>query len=206
MRVGARRQSWRTTSRDLHRLVSRAGRKWVQEFWQAANAVAQEGPPLSPLAVAVGAGIAETRGASGAPVAEEVHRARLAVVRTGYATRSVLVSPAEQPSPDQAWFGFSARLDPELAATDFAVVRELVDKVRTISETDFHSVMTLPEDAWSAYVVIATRELQRTLVSGSISYRELSRERIDELLRCGYLVACLDEAVEWAGTARHDVP
>jgi predicted house-cleaning NTP pyrophosphatase (Maf/HAM1 superfamily) len=55
--------------------------------------------------------------------------------------------------------------------------------------------MTLPEEVWTAYVVTATREFQRTLISSSLTWRELSRDTIDELLRCGYVLRCVEEAL-----------
>src|SRR5207248_4791285 len=92
LRRAARRQTWRKTSRELHHLLSRDGRKWVKEVWQSARELAQREPELSPLANAVGAGIAQTCGASENPDRDE---AWLAVMRTGHATRAVLVGPAE---------------------------------------------------------------------------------------------------------------
>ena len=199
MRRRTGRQSWRRTNRELHYLLSRAGRKWIKEVWRASDEIARRNPPLSPLAAAVGAGIAQSGGGSDASDAEAVRQARSTVMRIGYATRIALAVPTDQPSLDQTWFGLSPGLGPEAldAETDEpAPVRELVDTVRSRATTDFASAMTLPEEVWAAYTVAATRELQQTLAGDSVSWQELSRQRIDELLRCGYLLRCLEEALE----------
>src|SRR5437660_5524658 len=99
MRGVARRQTWRRTSRELHHLLSRHGRKWVKDVWQPARELAQREPGPSPLATAVGADIAQS-----ASVNPDGSEAWLAVIRTGQATRAVLVGPTEQPSRDRRWF------------------------------------------------------------------------------------------------------
>lgn len=193
MRGAAKRQTWRRTSRELHNLLSRDGRKWVKDVWQPARELAQREPELSPLATAVGADIAQTCSASENPDGDE---AWLTVIRTGRATRAVLVGPTEQPSRDRRWFGLPGGLDAEAAADDLAAVSGLTETVRRIATSDFESVMTLPEEVWTAYVVTATREFQRTLASGTVTWSQLSREAIDELLRCGYVLRCVEEALE----------
>jgi len=172
-------------------LLSRAGRKWLDEVWQAATETAARTPPLSPLPGAVGAEIAEATGGS-----TELHDARYVVIRTGYATRIVLAEPTEQPAADPAWFGLPGRAGVDLASTDPAVVREMVDGVRRLASAGFDSAMTLPEDVWTAYLITATREFQKTLAGDVVSWRELGRETVDELLRCGYVIRCLEEALE----------
>ena len=188
-----KRQTWRRTSRELHYLLSRGGRKWVKEVWQPARELAQRERALSRLANAVGAGIAQSCSASENPDADE---AWLTVIRTGHATRAVLVGPTEQPSRDRRWFGLPAGLGAEAAADDPAAVNGVTETVRRIATSDFESVMTLPAEVWTAYVVTATHEFQRTLASSSLSWSELSRETIDELLRCGYVLRCVEEALE----------
>ena len=37
MKERERRQSWRMTRRELHKTLSRDGRKWIKEVWQAAT-------------------------------------------------------------------------------------------------------------------------------------------------------------------------
>ena len=197
VRRAAQRQTWRRTSRELHHLLSRDGRKWVKEVWQPARNLAQRESELSPLANAVSAGIAHTSGASENPDRDE---AWLTVMRTGHATRAVLVGPTEQPSRDRRWFGLPRGLDAEAAADDPAAVRGLTETVGRIATSDFESVMTLPEEVWTAYVVTATGEFQRTLTSRSVSWSELSRETIDELLRCGYVLRCVEEALGLIGS------
>jgi hypothetical protein len=192
LRGAAKRQTWRRTSRELHRLLSRDGRKWVKEVWQTARELAQREPELSPLANAVGVNVAQTCGASENSHGDEP---RLAVIHTGQATRAVLVGPTEQPSRDRRWFGLPAGLHAQAAADDPAAVSGLTETVRRIATSEFDSVMTLPEEVWRAYVVTATREFQRRLGS-SVSWSELNGETIDELLRCGYVLRCVEEALE----------
>jgi hypothetical protein len=108
----------------------------------------------------------------------------------------VIVGPTEQPLRDRRWFGLPAGLAAEAAADDRAAVNGLTETVRRIATSDFESVMTLPTEVWTAYVVTATREFQRTLAGSSVTWSELSRETIDELLRCGYVLRCVEEALE----------
>src|SRR5437764_14730177 len=90
-----KRQTWRRTSRELHYLLSRGGRKWVKEVWQPARELAQRERALSRLANAVGAGIAESCSGSENPDADE---AWLTVIRTGCATGAVFVVASEHTS------------------------------------------------------------------------------------------------------------
>ena len=114
----------------------------------------------------------------------------------GYASRTVLVSPTQQPPFDPASFTLDASLDVEQIANDTAVVGELTERVRSIAFDDFHSVMTLPPDIWAGYVALATMPLQRNLASSTLPGRELSKERIERMLRYGYVLRCLDEALD----------
>ena len=62
--------------------------------------------------------------------------------------------------------------------------------------------MTLPQEVWSSYVATAANKLQRQLQK-EITWRELGRDRIERMLRYGYVLRCLDEAIDaGAGRAR----
>ncbi len=163
MRGRAQRQTWRLTSRELHKLT-RDARNWLQEAWQAANEAARQDDPFGPQTEPVARDLADGS------------EARLSVIRHGCATRAVLVGPTEQPMHDRAWFGSPDRLP---------------DTVRRIASEEFGEVMTLPDEVWQAYVASAAHEFQKTLVN---SWRELPRDAVDELLRCGYVLRCVDEA------------
>jgi hypothetical protein len=106
-----------------------------------------------------------------------------------------LSDTAEQSAVEPTWFGLSQPDAAEPAARDSAAVGAFADTVRRLAQSEFASAMKLPEQVWAAYVVTATREYQRTLANGSVSWQDLSSETIDELLRCGYLLRCLDEAL-----------
>lgn len=203
MRGRARRQTWRKTNRELHRTLSADGRKWVKEVWAAAEEVSQQPALLGELATVVGTGVVEDYAARQELEGDGSHQALSAVMRIGYAARAVLAGPTEQPSLDAAAFGVEASFAVEQTSEQPAAVRELVDRVRSIAVADFDSVMTLPDPVWASYVAMATRKLQRRL-GESVSWRELSRERVDGLLRHGYVLRCLDEALEDAPAMRNE--
>lgn len=195
MKAREKRQSWRRTNRELH-VLSRAGRGWVKALWQTSSAMADEDPRLGALATAVTAAIARSSGASAESDAAELDQARSVVIRAGYATRGVLARSTEQPPLREHRLGLPAGLDLRGAPDDPAAVDAATDAVRNLAASDFHSVMTLPPEVWEAYVVTATRAFQRALVSGSVGWRDLGRPIVDELLRCGYVLCCLDEALD----------
>jgi hypothetical protein len=177
------------------RRLSRAGKKWVKEVWTAADEMAHQDLPISSLAAATADGIVQSNGATQESDADHAHLARLGVIRVGYATRVVLAGSGEQPSADPMWFGLADDRAIEPAPSDSAAVSQVVDTVRRIARIQFASAMTLLDEVWAAYVATATRELQGSQASGSVSWRELSPDVIDELLRWGYLLRCLDEAL-----------
>lgn len=189
-----KRQSWRKTNRELH-LLSRAGRGWVKALWQASSADAQQDLGLSCLATAVAAGVARRSSVSQGSDAAELHQARSMVIQAGYATRRVLARSTRQPPLSHDRLGLPPGLDLDRAANDSAAVNSVIDAVRSVAMSDFGSVLTLPPEVWRAYVSTAARAFERMLVRGSASWRDLSRETVDELLCCGYLLCCLDEAL-----------
>jgi hypothetical protein len=62
--------------------------------------------------------------------------------------------------------------------------------------------MTLPQELWAAYVSLAAMHLQERLVSSTVTWHELSAERIEAMLRHGYVLRCLDESLERQPAAR----
>lgn len=193
-RIG--RQTRRRTRRELTHTLSRHGRKWVEEVWAAAQDVLAQPSVFSPLSAAVGKRLAETEAAAKRLEAPEIQDAWLEVMKAGYASRAVLAAPTEQPSLDLASLGTRTALDLDRSATDPAVVDGLQQQVRRIAVNDFDSVMVLPPDVWTGYVAKAASKLQRDLTSGPVTWRELDRDRIEQMMRLGYVLRCVDEAVE----------
>src|SRR5438270_298065 len=67
---------------------------------------------------------------------------------------------------------------------------------RGIAGERFDSVMTLPPEMWSGYMAVATNKLQRQLTSKTLTWRDLGRDRLETMLRFGYVLRCLDEALD----------
>jgi hypothetical protein len=68
--------------------------------------------------------------------------------------------------------------------------------VQGIAVEGFDRVMTLPAEVWGGFVAVAAMRLQRRLTAGPLTWRELTRPRIEAMLRYGYVLACLDEALD----------
>jgi hypothetical protein len=189
-RVG--RQSRRRTKRELAHSLSRRARKWVKEVWEAAQDVIEE-LPLTPLTEALSRRLAETDAAADGLEAQEIQEAWFAVMKAGYASRAVLAEPTEQPVLKRSALRLRGTApDPQ----ETAAVDGLLDRVRNIAVTDFSSVMNLPEQVWSGYVATAGTKLQRELTTGPVTWRELDRDRIDRMMRYGYVLRCVDEALD----------
>lgn len=191
-RVG--RQSRRRTKRELTHSLSRRARKWVKEVWEAAQDAIEE-LPLTPLTEALSRRLAETDGAADGLEAQEIQQAWIGVMKAGYASRAVLAEPTDQPALKRSALRLrGAGLDPQQTAA----VDALLDPVRNIAVNDFSSVMNLPPPVWSGYVATAGTKLQRELTSGPgpVTWRELDRDRIDRMMRYGYVLRCLDEALD----------
>lgn len=196
MRGRERRQSWRLTRRELHQSLARGGRKWVNEVWDAAAGASARLSALSPLTTSLGARLVESYLAQERAGGEEIHRAMRIAIVAGYGTRIVIVDPTEQPSLKPSSFQLKASSDPEQLAGNPTAVSKLLDPVRTIAVDRFESVMTLPGEVWTSYVATATMKLQRQLASKTLTWQELGRDRIDTMLRFGYVLRCLDEALD----------
>lgn len=175
--------------------MSRHGRKWVREVWDATARTAAELDGLSPLTTVLGNRLVESYVASENLEGGDIHRALRITTVAGYAARGVLVGPTEQPTLRPSAFGLGARAHAERIANDAGAVENLLEQVRRLADSRFDSVMTLPPEVWKGYVVTATMKLQRQLSSGALSWRDLGRDRIETMLRYGYVLRCLDEAL-----------
>jgi hypothetical protein len=190
-----RRQTRRRTSVELHRLLSGSGRTWVKEVWDAADQASAQLPLLSSLAGEVGRHLASGYAVAERLEGDEVQEALNAAIRAGYGTRSVVAGPTEQPSLEVSRFGLEGTFPPVSVPGDSAEVGELTEAVRGIALDRFEEVMSLPAEVWGGLVAVAAMRLQRRLTTGGLTWRELTRGRIEAMLRYGYVLACLDEAV-----------
>src|SRR6185437_8359866 len=143
-----RRQSGRLTRRELKQTLSRHGRKWVREVWQAAARTSGDMDGLSPVTTPLGNRLVESYVASERLAGGEIMRALRIATVAGYATRVVVAEPTEQPSLRPSAFGLGAHPDVERLAAD---PDRLLDPVRAIATDRFESVMTLPPEVWKSY-------------------------------------------------------
>jgi hypothetical protein len=188
-----RRQSGRLTRRELKQTLSRHGRKWVREVWQPATRTTGELDRLSPVTTPLGNRLVESYAASERLAGGEIQRALRIATVAGYTTRVVIAEPTEQPPLRPSAVGLGAHPDVERLAAD---PERLLDPVRAIATDRFESVMTLPPEVWTSYVATAAMKLQGQLASGKeLSWQVLSRSRIERMLRYGYVMRCLDEAI-----------
>ncbi|HKO25883.1 MAG TPA: hypothetical protein VJU80_00380 [Solirubrobacteraceae bacterium] len=188
-----RRQSGRMTRRELKQTLSRGGRKWVREVWQAAARTSGDLNRLSAVTSPLGNRLVESYAVSERLAGGEIHRALRIATVAGYATRLVIAEPTGQPSLRPSAFELGAHPDVERLAAD---PDRLLEPVRAIATERFESVMTLPAEVWTSYVAIAASKLQGQLASGKeLSWQLLTRSRIEQMLRYGYVMRCLDEAV-----------
>jgi hypothetical protein len=189
-----RRQSGRLTRRELKQTLSRHGRKWVRELWQAAARTSGDLDRLSPVTSPLGNRLVESYAADERLAGGEIQRALRIATVAGYASRMVVAEPTEQPSVRPSAFGLTAHPDVDRLAADPA---RLLDPVRAIATERFESVMTLPAEVWTSYVATAAMKLQGQLASGkTLSWQVLTRSRIELMLRYGYVLRCLDEALD----------
>jgi hypothetical protein len=196
-----RRQTARRTNLELHRLLSSDGRAWVKEVWSAAEGAADPSG-LSPLAREVGRRLADRYASLERLPGEPVREALLTVAEAGYAARTVVAAPTEQPSAEPAAFGLEPPLDGAAMADDPEAVDALMDPVESIAANRIDLVMSLPPEVWGGFAAVAARRLQRRLTGDGLSWRELTRGRIEAMLKVGYVLACLDETLGLIGPAR----
>jgi len=190
-----KRQSWRMTRREMRKTLARDGRKWVREVWQASSGAAAELDALSPLTTVLGTRLVEDYAASRKLAGTAIQRALRIVVVAGYGTRIVLVEPTDQPKLRPASFHLGQRANAQGIAGDAAAVGRLLDEVRSIAGDQWASVMSLPPEVWNCFVVTALMKLQHQLATDTLPWQELPRERIETMLRYGYVLCCLDEAI-----------
>jgi hypothetical protein len=176
MKPRERRQSARLTRRELRQSLSGPGRKWLKEVWDAAEQYSLQLARLSPATSPLGTKLTDEYMVEHNIAGEELHRALFLTLVAGYSARAVLAEPTEQP-----------RLK--------AAVRQ-ANRVAAIANDEFESVMALPHEVWRGYVATATMKLQRRLTSPTLPWHWLPRERIETLLRYGYVLRCVDEALD----------
>ncbi len=187
-----RRQSPRLTKRELKQALSGAGRKWVKEVWKAAARTSGEMDRLSPVTTPLANRLVESYAATERVAGGEIQRALRIATVAGYASRVVLAEPTEQPRLKPSDFQLSAHPDLDRLAADPA---RLMDPVRAIAADRFNSVMTLPPEVWTSYVATAAMRLQGQATTKTLDWREFGRQRIEQMLRYGYVLRCLDEAL-----------
>ncbi|HET6865145.1 MAG TPA: hypothetical protein VFH80_04445, partial [Solirubrobacteraceae bacterium] len=167
---------------------------WVRDVWNAAARTAGDLEGLSPVTTPLGNRLVESYAAAQRLEGGEIQRALRIATVAGYATRVVVAEPTEQPSLRPSAFQLGAHPDVDRLA---AGPERLLDPVRAIATERFESVMTLPSEVWKSYVATAAMKLQGQLASGKeLSWQVLTRSRIERMLRYGYVLRCLDEAVK----------
>jgi hypothetical protein len=191
-----RRQSPRLTKRELRQSLSGGGRKWVKEVWQAATRKTGEMNRLSPVTTPLGNRLVESYSVEHSLEGGEIQRALRIAVVAGYASRMVLAGPTEQPSLPPSAFQLRKGEDVGALGDDGGAVNRLMDPVRSIASDRFESVMTLPPEVWTAYVKTAAMKLQGQLGTKTVTWRDLLTSRIEQMLRYGYVLRCLDEALD----------
>lgn len=201
-----RRQSPRLTKRLLRQSLSGSGRKWVKEVWQAATRTTGQLNGLSPVTTPLGNRLVESYAANHRLDGSEIQRALRIAIVAGYASRVVLTEPTAQPSLDASAFELKNRGDPSAIGKDGAALKRLMVPVRTIATDRFDSVMTLPPEVWDGYVMTATMKLQEQLATKTLTWKDLGRTRIEQMLRYGYVLRCLDEALDAEPQLREEVP
>jgi hypothetical protein len=187
------RQSPRLTKRTLRQSLSGRGRKWVKDVWLAAARTAAELERLSPVTTPLGNRLAESYAASHGLSGSEIQSALRIAVVAGYASRMVLAEPTDQPALEPSDFKLTAHPDADRLAADGG---RLLEPVRDIATGRFDSVMNLPPEVWNAYVITATMKLQGQLSTKTLTWQQLGRERMEQMLRFGYVLRCLDEALD----------
>jgi hypothetical protein len=199
-----RRQTRRRTSVELHRSFSRAGRAWVKDMWQASEQAVTQLAALSPLTTVLGRSLAERYAISQQVEGDEIPQAFFVVIMAGYASRTVLASATDQPTLDPSSLPIDAPVNLERIENDASVMGGLIDSAGAVALDDFESVMTLPPEIWSGYVALATMRLQSSLASSTVTWHDLDKDRIGRLLRYGYVLRCLDEALGEEPEPRED--
>lgn len=171
---------------QLKHTLSTDGRAWVNEVWAAVDGLCSK-PLTSQTLIKLGPRLCDRYAAAERVAGQEVREAFFKVITAGYASRAVLAGPTDQPDLD-----ISSLPLPSDGHYDEAAMAE----VESVASDDFTSVMTLPKEMWAAYVSLAAMHLQERLTSSTLTWYQLSAERIEAMLRHGYLLRCLDESLE----------
>lgn len=174
---------------QLRRTLTSDGRAWVKDVWEAADSLCSK-PVTSPTLIKLAPRLCDRYAAVENLDGQEVREALFSVLTAGYASRAVLAGPTEQPDLD-----ISSLPLPSDQRYDEAAI----GAVTSIASDDFETVMTLPQEMWAAYVSLAAMHLQQRLVSSALTWVQLSAERIEAMLRHGYVLRCLDESLERRG-------
>ena len=177
---------------QLKRTLSSEGRAWVNEVWQAVDGLCSK-PLVSPTLIKLGPRLSERYAIAEGLEGTEIQDAFFAVITAGYASRAVVARPTKQPALNVVSLPISSLPDLE---HDDAAIAELIGPLESVAGDDFESVMTLPGELWSAYVSLAAMHLQQRLGSSTLTWHELSAGRIEAMLRQGYVLRCVDEAVD----------
>ena len=194
-----RRQTLRKTRSELQQSLDEGDRELVMEAWSATERVFTRLRSLSPLTTLLGrafaAGYADGKRLKG----EEAGLTFFMVMFAGYATRTLFLDSIGQPL-----------LDPHAPPLDRLVGREfdyqdpdgnveavelLRDPVFHLALSDFGSVMNLSPDLWAGYISLATMQLQANFKSRAVPSRYLDSETVDGMVRYGYVLRCVDEAL-----------
>lgn len=166
------------------------------DMWQASERVLKELVALSPLTTVLGTTLAARYAIAEHLEGDEIPQAFFVVIMAGYVARTVLASATDQPTLDPASLPIDAPVNLERIANDTAATGGLIDSAAGVAVDDFESVMTLPAEIWSGYVALATMRLQSDLTSSTVTWQDVGRERIERLLRYGYVLRCLDEGLD----------
>ena len=177
---------------QLKHTLSSDGRAWVNEVWEAVDGLCSK-PLVSPTLIELGPRLSDRRAAAERLDGAEIRQAFFAAITAGYATRAVLARSTEQPELDSSSLPISSASD---LKGNQALIDEVVDRVESVAGDDFESVMTLPGGLWSAYLALAAMHLQERLATGTLTWREFAAERIEAMLRQGYVLRCVDESLD----------
>lgn len=172
------------------------------ETWAATESIFTELRSLSPLTTLLGrsfaASYADTRGLR----EEDASLTFFALMLAGYAARVLfqevfgqpLLNPYEEPLDGLQGRNFDLQ-DPVGNANAREAVEQLADPAVNIALAAFEAVMTLPPDFWAGFISLATMQLQKNFRSRAVRARYLDRECIEGMIRYGYVLRCVDEAI-----------
>jgi hypothetical protein len=194
-----RRQSLWRTRQELRHSLCPEDLEWVIDAWQAAEGIFTQLSLLSPTTTALGLMFANSFAAVEKLDGDEIERAFFFVMIAGYATRTVYTQMIGQPSiePDALPISKSegGAFDSQAISEDGEAVMALTEPIGALAFAEFGRVMTLPPDLWAGYVSMATLQLRANLASSTLPWKQFEKERIDGMLRCGYVLRCLDEVL-----------